>query len=87
MEAYNANVYAPKILYENGVSVILKSDHPVLHARTLISEAAKAYHYGLEQQAALAAITSEPAKAAGLFHRVGSLEIGKDADILSKKKI
>eukprot|EP01080_Neovahlkampfia_damariscottae_P001610 gene1610-12735_t len=82
MEAYDSNVNAPKILYENGVSVILKSDHPVLHARTLITEAAKAYHYGLEQKAALAAVTSEPAKAAGLFHRIGSLEIGKEADVL-----
>jgi imidazolonepropionase-like amidohydrolase len=42
----------------------------------------KAYHYGLEQKAALAAVTSEPAKAAGLFDRIGSLEVGKNADLV-----
>ena len=43
-------------------------------------EAAFAVRGGLSQKAALAAITLDAAKILGIDHRVGSIEIGKDAD-------
>jgi imidazolonepropionase-like amidohydrolase len=48
----------------------------------LVREAAFAVRGGLKREAALAAITSVPAKIIGVDDRVGSLEKGKDADIV-----
>ncbi|CAG8630950.1 1203_t:CDS:2, partial [Paraglomus brasilianum] len=45
-------------------------------------EAAKASYYGLSEQHALAAITSVPARALGIDHRVGRIDVGYDADVL-----
>lgn len=82
LEAYETSVYQPKILHEAGVDVILKSDHPVLNSRFLILEAAKAHHYGLPAQAAIASVTYNPAKALGLEDRIGSLAVGLEADVV-----
>jgi len=48
----------------------------------LAYEAQQAYYYGLPPHLALASITSTPAKAAGLSHRIGILQKGADADIV-----
>ena len=50
-------------------------------ARVVLFEAAIAAANGLDREAALAAITIEAAKILGIQARVGSLEIGKDADV------
>jgi len=42
-------------------------------------------HYGLDEREALKAITVNSARALGIDDRVGSLEVGKDADIVIKK--
>ena len=82
MEAYDASVRSPAILHAAGVQVALKSDHPVLDARELIGEAAMAHHYGLPAQAALASVTRIPAMLMGLGDRLGTLTVGKDADVV-----
>lgn len=81
-EAFGASPEAPKLLFEAGIPVALKSDHPVLNSQHMAFEAAKAAHYGLPEQDAFKAITSVPAKALGLDHRVGSLKEGYDADVV-----
>ncbi|KAI7863022.1 hypothetical protein BDF14DRAFT_1885495 [Spinellus fusiger] len=81
-EAWSQNVNAPTILANAGIPVAFKSDHPVLNARDLLFEAQKAYHYGFDEHLSLAAITNVPAKALALDHRIGSLDVGKDADIV-----
>ncbi|CEP11985.1 hypothetical protein [Parasitella parasitica] len=81
-EAFGASPRAPKYLYEAGIPVALKSDHPVLNSQHMAFEAAKATHYGLPPQEAFKAITSVPANALGLGHRVGSLKVGYDADVV-----
>ncbi|KAJ2957267.1 hypothetical protein NQZ79_g6970 [Umbelopsis isabellina] len=81
-EAFQADPHAPKILYDAGVPVAFKSDHPVLNAQHLIYEAAKSTHYGFPSQEAFKAVTSVPATALGLGHRVGSLKAGYDADVV-----
>lgn len=82
LEAYNFSVHNPRILDENNVSVILKTDHPIIHGRDLLYQAQKAAHWGLNPDSALEAVTLKPAIAMGLDHRIGSISIGKDADIV-----
>lgn len=82
LEAYNFSVHNPRILDENNVSVILKTDHPIIHGRDLLYQAQKAAHWGLNPDSALEAITLKPAIAMKLEDRIGSLSIGKDADIV-----
>ncbi|KAI9220083.1 hypothetical protein BC828DRAFT_348638 [Blastocladiella britannica] len=81
-EAYEASVYAAQILEKAGVPFAFKSDHPVLHSQYLVHESARAIQYGLPEQSVLRALTSSPAKLLGLDHRVGSVEVGKDADLV-----
>ncbi|KAI9145735.1 hypothetical protein BKA69DRAFT_1049373 [Paraphysoderma sedebokerense] len=81
-EAFQASVYAPKILKDNGISFTFKSDHPVIHAQYLAYEAGKSIHFGLTEQDVLKAITSVPAKAMGVDYRIGSIKPGMDGDIV-----
>lgn len=59
-----------------------QTDHPIINSRYLIHEAQQAYYFGLPEHLALASVTSTPAKAAGLDHRIGILEKGADADVV-----
>ncbi|KAG9118853.1 hypothetical protein FRC07_006429, partial [Ceratobasidium sp. 392] len=81
-EAYRGSEFAPKILHENGLKVIMKSDHPVLNSRFLLYEAAQAHYYGLPPGPALSAVTTTPAEVAGFGHRLGRVKAGYDADIV-----
>ncbi len=79
-----------RILWEHGVSfAILPNERWIstggLAGRDLLTlpmEAAFAIRGGLPQQAALRALTLDAAKILGVDHRLGSLEPGKDADII-----
>lgn len=82
MEAYDASVHAPQVLQTAGVTVALKSDHPVLDSTWLMNEAAKSHHYGVPEQVALQMVTRNPAKLIGMAERVGTVEVGKDADVV-----
>ncbi|KAF9474768.1 carbohydrate esterase family 9 protein [Pholiota conissans] len=81
-EAYRGSEYAPRILAENGLKVILKSDHPVLNSRHLLYEAQQAHYYGLPANLAIASVTSTPATVLGYDHRIGFLKPGYDADVV-----
>ncbi|KAJ9087957.1 hypothetical protein DSO57_1027897 [Entomophthora muscae] len=81
-EAYLGTLAAPHILAQHGIPVALKSDHPVINSQQLMYEATKAFNYGLNSSLALAALTSVPAKALGLSHRIGSIQVGMDADVV-----
>ncbi|KAI9597644.1 hypothetical protein BDF19DRAFT_411597 [Syncephalis fuscata] len=80
-EAYRASVNSPRILAEHNIPVALKSDHPVINSQFMMYEAAKAHQYGLSSNLALASVTTVPAKALGLGHRIGRLLLGYDADL------
>jgi len=54
-----------------------------MNSRYLLFEAQQAYHYGLDPALALASVTSVPASAAGLGHRIGTLAEGYDAGMLN----
>ncbi len=81
LEAYDATPYNPAILASHGVRVSLNSDSNEL-ARRLYWDAAKAVKYGgVSDDEALRMITLNAAWQLGIEGRVGSLEVGKDADI------
>jgi len=82
LEAFDATPYNGALLTERGVSVSLSSDSEEL-ARRLNLEAAKAIKYGgLGEEEALATVTSNAAEQLKLEDRMGSLEGGKDADLV-----
>jgi len=80
-EVYYSTAYNAAILTRNGVVTSINSDSEEL-IRHLYHEAAKTQRYGdLTDDEALALITINPAIQLGIDKRVGSLEVGKDADI------
>jgi imidazolonepropionase-like amidohydrolase len=81
IEAYDAIPYNAAILTRAGVVVSMNSDSDE-RARRLNIEAAKAMRYGgLTEEQSLKLITLNPAIQLGIQDRVGSLEVGKDADL------
>jgi imidazolonepropionase-like amidohydrolase len=81
-EAYDAIPYNAAVMTKKGVVVSLNSDDAEL-MRRLNTEAAKAMRYGgISREDALAMVTLNPAKQLGVDNRVGSIEVGKDADLV-----
>jgi imidazolonepropionase-like amidohydrolase len=82
MEAIDAIPFNAALLHKMGVLTSLNSEDAEL-MRHMNTEAAKTMKYGgLTEDEALAMITINPAKQMGIESRVGSLEAGKDADIV-----
>jgi imidazolonepropionase-like amidohydrolase len=82
MEAYDAIPYNAAILVKRGVLTSLNSDSDEL-IRHLNTEAAKTIKYGgLTDDEALALVTINPAKQLEVDHLVGSIEVGKVADLV-----
>ncbi len=81
-EAYDASTKSPYILHNAGAKVSIKSDHPVTHAKDLLWNAQKAYHYGLDALSALKSVTTIPANSIGLGQRIGSIQGGFEADLV-----
>ena len=80
-EVYYSTAFNASILTRNGVRTSLNSDDDGM-IRTLYHEAAKTQRYGdLTDDEALALITINPAWQLGIDDRVGSIEVGKDADL------
>ena len=72
----------PFILWKAGVRIAMHTDHPVIHQKWLRLCAAMAMHYGLPEEEALKTVTLNPALIARVSDRVGSIERGKDADLV-----
>jgi len=81
-ELANMSLETPMILAMHGVKVAICTDHPVIPIQYLPLCAGLAVKGGMPPEAALQAITINPAQIAGIDHRVGSLTPGKDADIV-----
>ena len=82
LETVNKTWETPGILQRAGLSVSIITDAPVTLQQNLPLCAAMAIRAGMDPFEALKAITINPAKHLGIADRVGSLEAGKDADIL-----
>ena len=82
IEANDAIPYNAAIMHKKGVLVSINSDSAE-HTRRLNTEAAKSMRWGgLTEDEALALVTINPAKQLRIDSRVGSLETGKDADVV-----
>src|SRR5262249_3190785 len=81
IEAYDAIPFNSALLHRAGAKVCLKSDSNEL-VRHLYQEAAKSIKYGgMSETDALRTITLNGAEQLGLAKRLGSIEVGKDADL------
>jgi imidazolonepropionase-like amidohydrolase len=80
-DALGATLENPARLAKAGAPLVLSS-FDTHNARNLRQEAGNAIAYGLDRDAALRAVTLEPARVWGVADRVGSLEAGKDADVV-----
>ena len=82
VELTNKSFTTPQALHAAGVAVSIITDAPVIPLQYLPMCAGLAADAGLDREAAWKAITINPATALGIADRVGSLEVGKDADIV-----
>jgi imidazolonepropionase-like amidohydrolase len=79
----NMTFRSAALLRENGIPFAIESGFEayVPKVRIVLFEAALAAAHGLSKEDALASITLSPAKILGISDRVGSIEVGKDADL------
>ena len=82
VEVRNKDWAAPGILSRAGCHVSITTDNPVVRQELLPICAGFAVKAGMDPFDALRAITICPAEHIGIEDRVGSLEVGKDADIV-----
>ncbi|MFD3158363.1 amidohydrolase [Haloimpatiens sp. FM7330] len=82
IEVKNKTFETPRVLNDAGVKFAIMTDHPVIPVHYLPLCAALSVKEGLDEDTALRAITINPAEILGIDNRVGSLEVGKDADIV-----
>ena len=81
-ELRNMTIENAALLQKAGVPVAICTDHPVIPIQYLPLCAGLAVRGGMDVEAALEAITLTPAKIGGLEKRMGSLTVGKDANIV-----
>jgi imidazolonepropionase-like amidohydrolase len=72
----------PGKLAAAGVEISIITDHPVIPINFLVHQCTLAIKEGLDRETALRSITINPAKVLGLADRIGSLAVGKDADLV-----
>ena len=82
VELRNRTLANPGILAAAGITVAIATDHPVVPVHLLILQAALAVREGMDRDAALRAVTINPAKIMRVADRIGSLVPGKDADLV-----
>ena len=81
LEIQNMNFKTNKVLSEAGVLFSVTTDHPVSMLQHLPLCAGLAVKHGLAMEEGLKAITINPARICRVEDRIGSLKVGKDADI------
>lgn len=81
-ELRNKTFKAAKVLHDAGVEFAIMTDHPVIHLANALTQVGIFVREGLEELEALRAVTLYAAKINGIDYRVGSLKVGKDADIV-----
>jgi imidazolonepropionase-like amidohydrolase len=82
VELRNRSLANPGRLAAAGVTIAITTDHPVVPIHFLIHQATLAVKEGLDPVTALRAVTINPARIIGVDSRIGSLSVGKDADLV-----
>lgn len=81
-EAFDVLLGGAAKLEAAGLDIALHSDDWVIDSRFLLRSAALSVRGGMSREAALRALTINPARMMDLGDRIGSLEVGKDADLV-----
>ena len=82
IELEHKSFTTPAVLHKAGVPISIITDAPVIPLEYLSMCAGFAFSAGLPYEEAWRAITINPAKQTGIGDRVGSLEVGKDGDVV-----
>ena len=82
IELKNKSFTTPGILAQAGIKVSIITDAPVIPLQYLPMCAAMAVNAGMDEETAWLAITRNPAESTGIADRVGTLEPGKDGDLV-----
>lgn len=81
-ELVNKSFKSAKVLEDNEIDFAIMTDHPIITLDTTLVQAALFVKEGCSEKTALEALTITSAELNGIEDRVGSLEVGKDADIV-----
>jgi len=81
-EAFDVLLGGAAQLEAAGLEIALHSDDWIIDSRFLLRSAALSVRGGMSREAALRALTINPARMMDLGDRIGSLEVGKDADLV-----
>ncbi|MFA7076701.1 MAG: amidohydrolase family protein [Candidatus Izemoplasmatales bacterium] len=81
-ELRNKSFSAAKILKDNGVEFAIMTDHPVIHLANALTQVGIFVREGLDELDGFKAVTIDAAKINHVDNLVGSIEVGKDADIV-----
>jgi imidazolonepropionase-like amidohydrolase len=81
-ELRNKTFKSAKILKDAGIQFAIMTDHPVIHLSNSLTQLGLFVREGLDELDAFKAVTIESAKINHVDDRVGSIEVGKDADIV-----
>jgi imidazolonepropionase-like amidohydrolase len=82
IELMNKSFETPGVLHKAGIKVSIITDAPVIPQQYLTMCAGMAVKGGLPYEEGWKAITINPAESVGIADRVGSLEVGKDGDVV-----
>jgi imidazolonepropionase-like amidohydrolase len=82
VELRDRSLANPGKLAAAGVEISIITDHPVVPVNFLVHQATLSIKEGLDRETALRAITINPARVMGVDERVGSIAVGKDADLV-----
>lgn len=81
-ELRNKTFEAARLLKEAGVDFAIMTDHPVIHLANALTQVGIFVREGLDELDGFKAVTIDAARLNDVDHRVGSIEVGKDADIV-----
>lgn len=81
-ESRNKHLVSAAILESKGVDFAIMTDHPVIPIEGQTMQLALFVKHGLSREAALKGVTINAARLTDIDDRVGSIEVGKDADIV-----
>ncbi len=82
VELRNKTWDAGKIYVDKGIDFALMTDHPVIPLENTLTQAGVFVKHGVPFHQMLKSLTIIPAKFCGIDDKVGSIEVGKDADIV-----
>ncbi|MDD4292041.1 MAG: amidohydrolase family protein [Clostridia bacterium] len=82
VEVKNKSFLSGRVLLQNGIKFSVMTDHPVVPLEYTTSQLGLFVKYGLPPTEALKAVTINAAEAIGMSERIGSIEVGKEADLV-----